>query len=300
MNQACDVFAFYRFVSVADPAAVRASILFEANRRALKGTLLLAHEGVNATLAGERARIEDFLCVVAEKLGVEGFKGRWSHAQTSPFRKMRVKLRREIVTLGRPDINPVERTGTHVDAKRWNELLEQDDLVLIDTRNGYEIEVGTFPNAIDPATASFRDFPKYVEQHKSEWSGRPVAMFCTGGIRCEKASALLLDAGIEQVYQLDGGILGYLENTDQIDNKWQGECFVFDSRVAVDAKLTPGHHVQCHACRRPVAPADLEHEHYEEGLSCPACFGSISDEKLAALKMRRKQSVLRRARSQVK
>ncbi len=291
------VFAFYRFTAIADPAAMRQSLLQSAGEHNLRGTLLLAEEGVNGTLAGDRSQIEIFLDRMADTLEIHRITGRWSYAETPPFRKFRIKLRKEIVTLGRPDLNPARQTGNHVGPDEWNRLLARDDVVLIDTRNTYEIEIGTFPGALNPATKNFREFPEFVARHKDEWRDKPVAMFCTGGIRCEKASALLIEEGVNQVYQLEGGILAYLEAQDDEDSLWDGECFVFDARVAVDETLEPGHHVQCHACRRPVAPEDLAHEHYEEGLSCPACFGSISEEKRAALRMRRKQSQLRRTRA---
>lgn len=297
MSSDIDVFAFYHFVAIHRPASLRESLLERAAEHGLHGTLLLAEEGVNGTLAGEGSAIASYMNELADTLEIKAINGRWSKAAKPPFRKLRIKLRREIVTLGRPDLNPAEVSGTHVAPEQWDALLAREDIVLIDTRNKYEVEIGTFPGAIDPKTQNFREFPAFVEAHKADWGDRPVAMFCTGGIRCEKASALLIEQGIEEVYQLDGGILGYLEASDAQSNLWQGECFVFDARVAVDDTLEPGHHVQCHACRRPVAADDLNHRHYEEGLSCPTCYGSISEEKRAALKMRKQQSQLRRERA---
>lgn len=293
MSVDLSVFAFYRFTPLPDFESLREPLLQEAVKIGLSGTLLLASEGINGTLCGTRIAICDYLAALARIAGLQELQGRWSGASKPPFQRMRVKLRNEIVTLGRPDLNPADQTGTHVDAAEWNRLLEQPDVLVIDTRNTYEIEVGTFPGAVNPATTNFREFPEFVDQHADTLRKRPVAMFCTGGIRCEKASALLKEIGCQDVYQLDGGILGYLETINDEENRWQGECFVFDSRVAVDEDLAPGNYVQCHACRRPLGADDLASPEYEEGISCPACYGQINAEKMAGLRMRRRQSVLR-------
>lgn len=293
MSEELSVFAFYRFTPLRDFESLREPLLQEAKEIGLCGTLLLASEGINGTLCGTRAAIGAYLNSIARIAGLSDIKGRWSGAGKPPFQRMRVKLRNEIVTLGRPDLNPANKTGTHVGPEEWNHLLEQPDVLVIDTRNTYEIEVGTFPGAINPGTTNFREFPDFVEHNAGALRERPVAMFCTGGIRCEKASALLKEIGCESVYQLDGGILGYLESIDDKDNRWQGECFVFDSRVAVDEALSPGNYVQCHACRRPLSAEDLQSPSYEEGISCPSCHGQINAEKMSGLRMRRRQALLR-------
>jgi UPF0176 protein len=205
---------------------------------------------------------------------------------------MRVRVKKEIVTLGRPDILPHRKTGTYVSPEEWNELIENPDVLVIDTRNHYEVEVGTFPRAMDPGTDSFRQFPEFAQQLAETSKDRPLAMFCTGGIRCEKATALMLELGFEEVYHLQGGILKYLTEMPQAENRWQGECFVFDTRVAVDKDLAEGGYVQCHACRRPLSSEDLRSPDYREGVSCPHCVNEVDEERAARLEERRKQVAL--------
>jgi UPF0176 protein len=205
---------------------------------------------------------------------------------------MRVRVKKEIVTLGRPDILPHRKTGTYVPPEEWNDLIENPDVLVIDTRNHYEVEVGTFPRALDPGTDSFRQFPEFAKQLAEASRDRPLAMFCTGGIRCEKATALMLELGFEEVYHLQGGILNYLRDMPEEENRWQGECFVFDTRVAVDKDLAEGGYVQCHACRRPLSAGDLESPDYREGVSCPHCVNEIDEERTARLEERRKQVAL--------
>ncbi|MEO1037057.1 MAG: rhodanese-related sulfurtransferase [Pseudomonadota bacterium] len=297
MSSLLTVCSFYRFAALVDPAGRKDALLAEARERSLLGTILLADEGINGTVCGERDAIESLLAWLARWEGFENMTGRWSESAGSPFQKMRVRLRAEIVTLGRPDINPAAATAPHVDAATWNALLARDDVIVIDTRNDYEVEVGTFPGVENPRTGSFREFPDYVAANIDRLKSQPVAMFCTGGIRCEKASALLLESGCQEVYQLDGGVLGYLDAVAADENRWQGECFVFDTRVAVNQELAPGGYVQCHACRRPLGPDDLASPLYEEGLSCPHCHGTIDEEKLNGLRERRRQNRLRRERA---
>ncbi len=205
---------------------------------------------------------------------------------------MRVRVKKEIVTLGRPDILPHRKTGTYVPPDEWNALIENPDVLVIDTRNHYEVEVGSFPRAIDPGTDSFRQFPEFAKQLAERSRDRPLAMFCTGGIRCEKATALMLELGFEEVYHLQGGILKYLEDMPGAENRWQGECFVFDTRVAVDKDLAEGGYVQCHACRRPLSAEDMESPDYREGVSCPHCVDDVDEERAARLEERRKQVAL--------
>lgn len=297
MNAALKVFSFYRFVTLPACDDLRQPLLAAAQERALLGTILLAPEGINGSVAGAEASIHSLLTWLTGTPGLDRLDGRWTTTVKPAFQKMRVRLRDEIVTLGRPDLNPCDRTGTHVPPAEWNALVLHPDTILIDVRNDYEIDVGTFPGSINPGTRNFREFPKFVEENLGPHRGKPIAMYCTGGIRCEKASALLLEQGFSEVYQLDGGVLGYLDNVSEVENLWDGECFVFDSRVAVDTGLAPGNYVQCHACRRPLSSEDLESEHYEPGIACAACYRDIDPERRERLAERRRQLLLAAARS---
>ena len=297
MCTAVNVVSFYRFVDIGGPGELRAELLEICTAQDLLGTVLVAGEGVNGTLAGSAKAIETVLTWLAERLALEcPLEGRWTEAAEVPFRHLRVKEKREIVTLGRPDIRPQQGTGRHVSAAEWNRLLDAPDTLIIDTRNHYEIEVGTFPRARDPATDSFREFPEFAQKLAAEDRERPVAMFCTGGIRCEKAAALMQEMGFANVNQLQGGILSYLESVDAADNRWQGECFVFDQRVAVDRDLAEGGYVQCHACRRPLDAEDLASPDYREGVSCPRCIDALEPDRAERLEERRRQVALARRR----
>jgi UPF0176 protein len=293
------VVSLYRFLHLEDPESFRDQLKDICVAEGLLGTVLVAGEGFNGTLAGSEKAVRvamDWIrtyCDISEELDA-----RWTDADEAPFRKMRVKVKREIVTLGRPDILPHEKTGEHVDAARWNELIENPDVLVIDTRNHYEIEVGTFPGAIDPGNDSFREFPEFAKQLAEQSTERPLAMFCTGGIRCEKATALMLELGFNEVYHLQGGILNYLSEVDAAENKWKGDCFVFDTRVAVDQELSEGGYVQCHACRRPLSAADMQSPDYREGVSCPLCVNEADADRVARLEERRKQVALAAARGE--
>jgi UPF0176 protein len=265
----------------------------------LLGTILVASEGVNGTLAGSGDAVQAVFTWLEDTLGLgNSIEARWTDAGEAPFRRMRVRLKNEIVTLGRPDIKPQKSTGKHVSPDEWNQLIENPDTFVIDTRNRYEVEVGTFPNSIDPGTDSFRQFPGFAESLASTDKDRPVAMFCTGGIRCEKAAALMLQLGFKDVNQLQGGILNYLEQVSEQDNRWSGECFVFDSRVAVDRDLAEGRYVQCYACRRPLNSEELKSLDYREGVSCPKCINELDDERAERLEERRRQIQLARERGE--
>ncbi|MGI9260423.1 MAG: rhodanese-related sulfurtransferase [Woeseiaceae bacterium] len=294
-----NVVSFYRFTDVEDPAAVRGRLQSICDKHGLLGTILVAAEGVNGTLAGDAEDIRAVFAWLAERLSfAEPLEGRWTEADEAPFRRMRVKDKKEIVTLGRPDIRPDQVTGKHVGAAEWNALISDPETLVIDTRNHYEFEVGTFSNAVDPETDSFRQFPDYAQKLAEADPDRKLAMFCTGGIRCEKATALMLELGFSDVSQLQGGILKYLEDVDEEDNLWQGECFVFDQRVAVDRDRAEGGYVQCHACRRPLCSAEVESPHYKEGVSCPKCINSLDDEREQRLEERRRQVALAKERGE--
>ena len=294
-----NVVSFYRFVDVADPPALKEALQRECEKDDLLGTILVAAEGVNGTLAGDASEIRSVFAWLEDRLGLDKpLDGHWTEAGEAPFRRMRVRVKKEIVALGRPDIRPDRGTGQYVGVQEWNRLIADPETLVIDTRNHYEYEVGTFLNAVDPDTDSFREFPDYASQLAEEDRDRPLAMFCTGGIRCEKATALMLELGFRQVYHLEGGILKYLEEVGDDENLWQGECFVFDTRVAVDRDRAEGGYVQCHACRRPLSAEDLASPDYREGVSCPKCIGMHDAERVAKLEERRKQVRLARERGE--
>jgi UPF0176 protein len=291
------VVSLYRFLDLKDPETFRDQLKKLCDAEGLLGTMLVAAEGFNGTLAGSESSIHSVMNWIRERFDIATeLDARWTDADEAPFRKMRVKVKNEIVTLGRPDILPHKGTGEHVNADRWNELISDPEVLVIDTRNHYEIEVGTFPGAIDPGNDSFREFPDFAKELAAESTDRPLAMFCTGGIRCEKATALMLELGFADVYHLQGGILNYLAEVDEDKNQWNGECFVFDTRVAVDRDLAEGGYVQCHACRRPLSADDMQSPDYKEGVSCPRCVDEADEDRLARLEERRKQVALAAAR----
>ena len=294
-----NVVSFYRFTSVSSPANLRADLQALCEAHNLLGTVLVAEEGVNGTLAGDEAALQTiFRWLEGEIALTEPLDGRWTEADEAPFQRMRVRLKNEIVALGRPDISPDQDQSTHVGPQQWNELIANPETLVVDTRNHYEVEVGTFPNSIDPATDSFRQFQDFAGKLAETDSDRPLAMFCTGGIRCEKAAALMQELGFSEVYQLHGGILNYLENVPESENLWKGECFVFDKRVAVDRDLAEGGYVQCHACRRPLSSEDLASSDYREGVSCPRCIDTLDADRAERLEERRKQVGLARKRGE--
>jgi len=293
------VVSFYRFTNVNDLATLRANLHALCEAHNLLGTVLVAEEGINGTLAGNEAALQTIFRWLQSELALaEPIDSRWTEVAKAPFQRMRVVLKNEIVALGRPDIRPTQDKSTHVGPQQWNELLANPQTLVVDTRNHYEVEVGTFPNSIDPATDSFRQFQDFAEKLAETDSDRPLAMFCTGGIRCEKAAALMQALGFDEVYQLHGGILNYLENVTDDENQWQGECFVFDKRVAVDRDLAEGGYVQCHACRRPLSSEDLASTDYREGISCPHCIGTLDEDRASRLEERRKQVALARERGE--
>lgn len=287
------VVSFYRFLDVSNPDSIRKALQARCEEQGLLGTILVAKEGFNGTLAGSAKainRVFDWLC---DELAIKApLDARWTEAEQAPFRRMRVRKKKEIVALGRPDILPHRRSGKHLSPEEWNALLDRPETLLIDTRNHYEVEIGTFRGALDPGTDSFRQFPAFAKTLQDADRSAPVAMFCTGGIRCEKAAALMQELGFTDVNQLQGGILNYLEQVGDSDSRWQGECFVFDSRVAVDRDLAEGGYVQCHACRRPLSSYDLMSPDYREGISCPHCIDSLEQDRADRLEERRRQVTL--------
>ncbi len=295
------VAAFYRFADVPASGALRDRWYGEARKRRIKGTLLLANEGVNGTLAVPLSPepLAEFLDqVVGAVPSLRKIKRKWAQTDKDPFRKLKVRLKAEIVTLGVSGTDPHKSGGKAVGVDRWNQLLADPDTLVLDTRNDYEVTLGSFDGAVNPKTASFRDFPAYVQTHLLGQKNRPIAMFCTGGIRCEKASAYLRDQGFELVYQLDGGILSYLAQVDRRASKWHGDCFVFDDRVAVTSELVPSGHSLCQACRQPLGEAERQDPRTVAGESCPACYGNKSAAAIASSRERYRQTILAAARGE--
>lgn len=291
------VAALYRFARFDDPATLRTSLLTLCEAQGIKGTILLASEGINGTIAGSDPAIEAVLAHIRTLPGCAAIDVKFSSAATMPFHRMKVRLKREIVTMGQPDIDPLN-VGHYVAPADWNALIDAPDTIVIDTRNAYEVKVGSFAGAIDPETASFSEFPDWFRAHRDSIGDKKVAMFCTGGIRCEKATALLKAEGIDQVYHLKGGILKYLEEVPPAESRWQGECFVFDERVAVGHGLAPGSHDLCRACRMPVSAGDRQSPDYVEGISCPACAATRDADQRAGYAERHRQVTLARNRGE--
>ena len=283
------VAALYHFARLADPAARQGPLLDLCRAQGLCGTLLLAPEGGNGTFAGPRAGILAVLDHIRAWPGFAGLDWKESAADAPPFARMKVRLKAEIVTMGQPDMDPATTTGHYVAPRDWNALIAAPDVVVIDTRNDYEVQIGTFQGAVDPGTKSFRDFPAWWTDNAHRFQGKRIAMFCTGGIRCEKSTNYLISQGVDQVYHLQGGILKYLEDVPQNDSTWQGECFVFDQRVSLTHGLAQGRHGLCHACRRPLAPEDRDRPEFEDGVSCHRCADEYSDADRARFRERQRQ-----------
>ncbi|KFE34772.1 rhodanese-related sulfurtransferase [Thioclava atlantica] len=283
------VAALYHFTRFDDPAALRAPLADLCEGEGVKGSLLIAREGINGTIAGPRAGIDAVLAHIRALPGCADLDWKESAAAEIPFGKMKVRLKREIVTMGQPDVDPRARVGHYVEPKDWNALISAPDTVVIDTRNDYEVEIGTFEGAIDPGTKSFREFPQWWRDNAYRFHNKRVAMFCTGGIRCEKSTNFLLAEGVPEVYHLKGGILKYLEEMPEEGSLWHGDCFVFDSRVSLRHGLVEGDYDSCHACRRPVSAHDKSHPDYEQGVSCHRCIGEYSEADRARFRERERQ-----------
>ncbi|WP_040769848.1 rhodanese-related sulfurtransferase [Novipirellula maiorica] len=283
------VAALYRFVSLPDYVELQPRVLAEMTACKVRGTLLLATEGINGTVAGSREGIDALLSMLREDPRLVDLEVKESYCDEIPFKRSRVRLKKEIVTLGVDGIDPNDSVGTYVDPERWNDLISDPEVVLIDTRNDYEVAIGTFEGATHPDTHTFREFPEYVENHLDPEKHTKVAMFCTGGIRCEKSTALLKQRGFKEVYHLRGGILKYLEQVPKEESRWNGECFVFDERVAVGHGLKVSDHVLCFACGWPVDRDAQQHPDYQPGIHCPQCVDKISDEQKRRFAERQRQ-----------
>lgn len=288
--------ALYKFVSFDALEPLQAELKAAASVHRIKGTLLIAHEGINGTIAGTPDDLRAMLDVIRALPGCADIEHKESWADEMPFLRMRVRLKKEIVTLGRPEADPSKIVGSYVEPAAWNDLIQGEDVVVIDTRNDYEVDIGTFKGAVDPQTASFGEFPDWWARHHNAFAGKKVAMFCTGGIRCEKSTAFLKSQGVEDVFHLKGGILKYLEEVPQDQSLWDGQCFVFDQRVSVGHGLEPGDYALCYACRRPILPEDRNRPEFEAGVSCHLCVDEISDAQRHSFRERQKQVELARAR----
>jgi len=297
-NDLFTVCALYKFVTLDNYQQMRDEVRRKLVDLSILGTLLLAHEGLNGTISGTDDNLQKFLDWLQSDPRLDDIDYKLSYHKEQPFHRTKVKLKREIVTMGVEIIDPNKVVGTYVEPEDWNALLDDPETLLIDTRNEYEFGIGTFDQAVNPKTDTFREFPDYVDQNLDPNKHKKIAMFCTGGIRCEKASAYMKENGFDEVYHLKGGILKYLEKVDQNSSKWQGECFVFDDRVAVNHALEKGSYDQCHACRYPITEDQKKSEHYIAGVSCPRCYNSISDEQKARFHEREKQVQLARARGE--
>lgn len=292
------VCAMYKFVALEKYQSIRQPLLDFMLENEVRGTLLLAHEGINGTVAGTRKSIDALLTWLEQQPGLDSIVYKESYTDDAPFKRTKVKLKKEIVTMGVEDIDPNHVVGTYVEPEDWNDLINDPEVILIDTRNDYEYAVGTFKNAVNPKTETFREFPQYVKDHLDPKQHKKVAMFCTGGIRCEKSTALLKQEGFEEVFHLKGGILKYLEDVPKDETTWQGECFVFDDRVTVDHDLNPGNYDQCNACRLPITEADKLSEKFQQGVSCPYCFDKTTPEQKARYEERERQIQLSRKRGE--
>lgn len=290
--------ALYKFVELNDFAEYRDPLYQCLIDNAVKGTLLLAREGINGTICGTREGIDQVLAFLRSRAEFADLEHKESPSASQAFYRTKVKLKKEIVTMGVDWVDPKNIVGTYVDAKDWNALIRDPEVLLIDTRNNYEFAVGTFEGAINPCTDSFREFPEYVQQHLDPSKHKKVAMFCTGGIRCEKSTAYLKQHGFDQVYHLKGGILKYLEEMPEQDSTWQGDCFVFDQRVTVRHGLVQGHYDQCYACRMPITAEEMASEHYVKGVSCPHCHDKTTAEQKARFAEREKQIQLAKQRGE--
>ena len=300
MAQSIVVAALYKFVTLEDFSDLRQPLLAAMKAHGVKGTLLLAREGINGTISGAREAIDGFLNDLRSDSRLADLDHKESYCDEDPFYRSKVKLKKEIVTIGVDGVDPSTQAGIYVEPADWNALISDPDVMLVDTRNDYEVALGTFEGAADPKTGSFGEFPKFVGANLDPAKHQKVAMFCTGGIRCEKASSYMRNQGFREVYHLKGGILKYLEEVPKEQSKWQGECFVFDHRVAVGQGLVPSEIELCHGCRTPLDPDDRFAEFYEEGVSCPKCFATLSEKSKASARERQKQIDLAKKRKQRK
>lgn len=292
------VCAMYKFVTLAEFEKLQSPLQKVMETSGVKGSLLLAQEGINGTVAGSQSAIDNLLAWLATQPGLDNIVYKLSFDDVMPFYRTKVKLKKEIVTMGVEGIDPKKLVGTYVKPKDWNQLISDPEVLLVDTRNDYEVQIGTFKDALDPKTKTFREFPDYVKQNLDPAKHKKVAMFCTGGIRCEKSTAYLKEQGFDEVYHLEGGILKYLEEVKQEESLWQGECFVFDNRVAVDHNLEKGQYAQCNACRMPITADEMALDSFVQGVSCLHCIDNISEKQRQRFIERERQVQLSKLRGE--
>lgn len=292
------VAALYQFVRLEDYEELQQPLTNFCRKNGIKGTLLLAREGINGTVAGSRQGIDALKAYFAQDGRFDNLEYKESWAETMPFYRLKIRLKKEIVTIGIPDVDPNEVVGTYLNPQEWNELIQDPDVIVLDTRNDYEVDIGTFKNALDPKTKSFSEFPEYVRKNLADQKKKKIAMFCTGGIRCEKASSFMKQEGFDEVYHLKGGILKYIETIAPQESLWEGECFVFDNRVAVKHGLELGSYDLCHGCRQPITLADKESPPYEPGVCCAKCSHTLTPSQKKRFQERHKQVLLAQKRNQ--
>ena len=295
------VAALYKFSSINDPESLHNEIRKSLKSLSISGTILVGEEGINGTISGTNSNIKKAIAFIQSIKGFASLDIKYSESPKNPFIRLKIKLKKEIVTIGDRSINPNKIVGDYVDPKNWNSLIDDKDTILIDTRNDYEYSIGTFKNAINPKTVKFREFPKWVKNQnftEDDKKNKKVAMFCTGGIRCEKASSLMMKDGFENIHHLKGGILNYFQSVKNEDSLWEGECFVFDDRVSVNQDLTVGTYDMCHGCRMPITEDDKKLKEYIKGVACPKCFNTTTEDQKARYMSRQKQVDLAKARNQ--
>lgn len=294
------VAALYKFVEIDDLLSLQSDLHEICEKNNIMGTILIANEGINGTISGKTNEINQTISLLKSDKRFTNIEIKYSSTDKQPFHRMKVRLKKEIVTIGLPKINPNKKVGTYVKPDDWNDLISDPNVVVIDTRNKYETKIGSFQNALDPETSSFREFPNWVKKFKSykENANKKIAMFCTGGIRCEKASSLMKEEGFEDVYHLQGGILKYLETIDKENSLWNGECFVFDQRVCLTDELEVGSYKMCFACRMPITHEEMQNEKYIEGISCIYCYDKTTKEKKERFGSRQKQILLAKERGE--
>ena len=295
------VAALYKFSSINDPESLHNEIRIRLKSLSISGTILVGEEGINGTISGTNSNIKKAIAFIQSIKGFASLDIKYSESPKNPFIRLKIKLKKEIVTIGDRSINPNKIVGDYVDPKNWNSLIDDKDTILIDTRNDYEYSIGTFKNAINPKTVKFREFPKWVKNQnftEDDKKNKKVAMFCTGGIRCEKASSLMMKDGFENIHHLKGGILNYFQSVKNEDSLWEGECFVFDDRVSVNQDLTVGTYDMCHGCRMPITEDDKKLKEFIKGVACPKCFNTTTEDQKARYMSRQKQVDLAKARNQ--
>ena len=294
------VAALYTFVEIDDLLSLQSNLYEICEKNNIMGTILIANEGINGTISGKTNEINQTISLLKSDKRFANIEIKYSSTDKQPFHRMKVRLKKEIVTIGLPEINPNKKVGTYVKPEDWNDLISDPNVIVIDTRNKYETKIGSFQNALDPETSSFREFPDWVKKFKSskENANKKIAMFCTGGIRCEKASSLMKEEGFEDVYHLQGGILKYLETIDKENSLWNGECFVFDQRVCLTDELEVGSYKMCFACRMPITEEEMQNEKYIEGISCIYCYDKTTKEKKERFGSRQRQILLAKERGE--